>query len=56
MYHEHHINLTVEHDFFATSHGKSPCDEISVTIKTEAENAINFEWCDDVFNYGRRHQ
>ena len=39
MYHEHDFNLKAEHHFFATSHGKSPCDGIGGTIKREAANA-----------------
>lgn len=32
-------NLHAEHNFFATSHGKSPCDGIGGTIKREASRA-----------------
>ena len=39
MYQEHDFNLKAEHHFFATSHGKSPCDGIGGTIKREAANA-----------------
>ena len=39
MYREHDFNLKAEHHFFATSHGKSPCDGIGGTIKREAANA-----------------
>ena len=39
VYYEYDFNLTVEYHFFATSHGKSPCDEICVTAKREAANA-----------------
>jgi hypothetical protein len=38
----HHIkdhNLKAEHHFFATSHGKSPCDGIGGTVKREAAKA-----------------
>ena len=38
MYDEHDFNLKAEHHFFATSHGKSPCDGIGGTIKREAAN------------------
>ena len=36
MYHEHDFNLKAENHFFATSHGKSPCDGIGGTTKREA--------------------
>ena len=39
MYHEHDFNLKAENHFFATSHGKSPCDGIGGTIKREAANS-----------------
>ena len=38
MYREHDFNLKADHHFFATSHGKSPCDWIGETIKREAAN------------------
>ena len=38
-FHEKDHNLIAEHHFFATSHGKSPCDGIGGTIKREAANA-----------------
>ncbi|KAG1653475.1 hypothetical protein GQR58_025548 [Nymphon striatum] len=38
-YHEKDHKLKAEHNFFATSHGKSPCDGIGRTIKREAANA-----------------
>ena len=38
MDHEHDFTLKAKHDFFATSHGKSPCDGIGGTIKREAAN------------------
>ena len=38
-FHFHNHKLTAEHNFFATSHGKSPCDGIGGTIKREAANA-----------------
>ena len=28
MYHEYDFNLKAEHHFFATSHGKGPCNVI----------------------------
>ena len=39
MYHQKDHNFKAEHHFFATSHGKSPCDGIGGTIKWEAANA-----------------
>ena len=39
MYHENDHKLKAEHHFFATSHGKSPCDGIGGTIKREATHA-----------------
>ena len=39
MFYEYGFTLTAEHHFFATSHGKSPCDGICVTVKREATNA-----------------
>ena len=39
MYDEHDFNLKAENHFFATSHGKSPCDRIGGTIKREAANS-----------------
>ena len=38
------INLAIhfhdyKHNFFATSHGKSPCDGVGGTVKREAANA-----------------
>ena len=38
MYHEHDFNFKAEQHFFATSHGKSPCDVIGGTIKRQATN------------------
>ena len=38
-FHFHVHKLTAEHNVFATSHGKSPCDGIGETIKREATNA-----------------
>ena len=38
-FHFHDHKLTAEHNFFATPHGKSPCDGIGETIKREAANA-----------------
>ena len=34
-FHFHDHKLTAEHNFFATSHGKSPSDGIGGTIKRE---------------------
>lgn len=39
MHHQQDHNLKAEHHFFATSHGKSPCDGIGRTIKREAASA-----------------
>ena len=39
MYHQKDHNFKAEHHFFATSHGKSPCDGIGGTIKRKAANA-----------------
>ena len=38
-FHFHNHKMTAEHNFFATSHGKIPCDGIGGTIKREAANA-----------------
>ncbi|KAL1252668.1 hypothetical protein QQF64_017361 [Cirrhinus molitorella] len=39
MHHKRDFNLNAEWHFFATSHGKSPCDGIGGTVKREAARA-----------------
>ena len=39
MYHQKDHDFKAEHYFFATSHGKSPCDGIGGTIKLEEAKA-----------------
>ncbi|CAF2145756.1 unnamed protein product, partial [Rotaria magnacalcarata] len=38
-YHEEYFGMTAEWHFFATSHGKGPCDGVGGTVKREAARA-----------------
>ena len=39
MYHSSDFSVSADWNFFATSHGKSPCDGIGGTVKREAARA-----------------